>query len=159
MATWKLIEDGQAYDTVEAETAAAALKIAKGNVDPQNYARDCDGERVSGTVWVDVTVYCDETGERADDTVEVNPREPRCSGGEHDWRAPHDIVGGVKENPGVWGHGGGVRIHEVCVHCGCERVTDTWAQRRDTGEQGLRSVEYHPGKYAESVRDAEDDAS
>jgi hypothetical protein len=40
------------------------------------------------------------------------------------------------------GHGGGVIIREVCAHCGKYRVTDTWAQRMDTGAQGLEAVEY-----------------
>ena len=40
------------------------------------------------------------------------------------------------------GHGGGVIIREVCAHCGAYQVTDTWAERSDTGEQGLRSVKY-----------------
>ena len=35
-------------------------------------------------------------------------------------------------------------ITEVCAQCGRYRVTDTWAQCRDTGEQGLRSVTYRP---------------
>lgn len=40
------------------------------------------------------------------------------------------------------GHGGGVIAHETCATCGLVRVTDTWAQRRDTGEQGFRAVTY-----------------
>ncbi len=75
-------------------------------------------------------------------TIRVDVAEPRCAGAAHDWQAPYDVVGGIEENPGVWGHGGGVIITAVCAHCGMYRVTDTWAQRRDTGEQGLRSVTY-----------------
>ena len=81
-------------------------------------------------------------------SVTLQPEEPSCTHeGGHDWQAPHEIVGGSKENPGVWRHGAGVRIHEVCIHCGCGRVTDTWAQRPDTGEQGLTSIEYDPEAY------------
>lgn len=81
----------------------------------------------------------------------LEPAEPECTDGEHDWQSPYEIVGGCKENPGVWGHGGGVRIHECCMKCGCERVTDTWAQDMNTGEQGLESVSYEPGKYADEI--------
>jgi hypothetical protein len=70
---------------------------------------------------------------------------------DHDWQSPHALVGGLKENPGVRGHGGGVVIHEVCVHCGTLRVTDTWAQNPSTGEEGLESVRYEAGKYADEV--------
>ena len=76
-------------------------------------------------------------------TVTLDPDEPDCSGDEHEWAAPYKLVGGIRENPGVWGHGGGVIINEVCLSCGCARVTDTWAQDPATGVQGLRSVAYY----------------
>jgi hypothetical protein len=92
-------------------------------------------------------------------SVACDPPVPPCvDGGEHEWRAPHAIVGGIEENPGVWGHGGGVVMHECCMRCRCGRVTDTWAQRSDTGEQGLTSVKYEPGKYAIEESDDNDDA-
>lgn len=150
LRTWRLIEEGHAYDTVEAESAEDALEVARGNVSRANYPTDDD--RSQGTIWIDVRVHCEETDEEDSDTVECGPEEPGCAEDEHDWQAPHEIVGGIKENPGVWGHGGGVLIHEVCVHCGCGRTTDTWAQRPDTGEQGLRSVKYEPGKYREAIK-------
>lgn len=61
----------------------------------------------------------------------------------HRWGRPHHVVGGLKENPGVWGHGGGVVIHDVCLRRGCtvRRKTDTWATDSTTGMQG-RSVRY-----------------
>jgi hypothetical protein len=95
-------------------------------------------------------VECQTDDERH--TVEVEPAEPECEDGQaHDWQAPHEIVGGIEENPGVWGHGGGVYINQVCMHCGCGKTIDTWAQNRETGEQGLTSVSYEEGKYAEEV--------
>jgi hypothetical protein len=75
-------------------------------------------------------------------TVVLPPEEPDCTGDEHKWTAPFDLVGGCRENPGVWGHGCGIIIHEVCSHCGVRRVTDTWAHRRDNGEQGFTEVRY-----------------
>jgi hypothetical protein len=84
-------------------------------------------------------------------TFAIEPDAPGCTEGEHDWQEPYEILGGLKENPGVWGQGAGVIMHSVCMHCGCERVTDTYAQRPDTGEQGLTSVRYEAGKYADEV--------
>ena len=52
-----------------------------------------------------------------------------CSEDEHDWQRPHHIVGGIKDNPGVWGKGAGVEITECCMHCGDRRVTTTNVQR------------------------------
>lgn len=46
-------------------------------------------------------------------------------------KAPHEVVGGLKENPGVRGNGGGIIMTEVCQHCGLYRVTDTWDQSLD----------------------------
>ena len=94
------------------------------------------------TVWVDVTVREEDATNEEIVTIVIDPDEPACDEHAHDWTSPHDIVGGLKENPGVWGHGGGVVITEVCAHCGCQRTTNTWAQRHDTGEQGLTSVSY-----------------
>jgi hypothetical protein len=81
--------------------------------------------------------------------VSIHPPEPPCWADEHSWSAPRAIVGGIESNPGVYGHGGGVVMHEVCKFCGRYRTIDTWAQDRETGTQGLRSVEY---------RDADDES-
>lgn len=110
-----------------------------------------------GTIWVDVYIT-DEDGEEDRMTVKVDPPEPKCFPGEvHDWESPHDIVGGIEENPGVHGHGGGVIIEQVCMSCGTKRTTDTWAQRPDTGEQGLESVSYEEGYYEEDIQALRDE--
>lgn len=87
------------------------------------------------TAWVRVWAWQrdedGEDGERESYTVALDPDEPECDGDEHDW-----------SEDDVQGHGGGVVIRERCVACGLERTTDTWAQCPETGEQGLRSVEY-----------------
>lgn len=106
------------------------------------------GDRTE-TLWVNdwatpIDPVTDEPiyGERVDVTTTIEVDEPDCEKSEHDWQSPHDIVGGCEENPGVQGNGGGVVITEVCAHCGMYKITDTWAQNRSTGEQGLTSVEY-----------------
>lgn len=132
---WQLTEKGYHYDAI-APNLNAALEIARHNVDPSSYDYE-------GTIWIDVRVRCEATDEEGSATVVCHQPEPDCADGHgHDWRAPLEIVGGIADNPGVWGHGGGVKIHEVCSHCGAHRHTDTWAQRPDTGEQGLTSVSY-----------------
>lgn len=124
------------------------------------WATEGDYGEVTSTVWVDVAVYEVEDGYEdtciKTVTAEVDPDEPGCEDGlNHDWRAPYALVGGVKENPGVRGHGGGVISTEVCVCCGCERVVDTWAQRPDNGVQGLTSTEYREGaRSLQEITDA-----
>jgi hypothetical protein len=92
--------------------------------------------------YVDVAWSCIDGTDR-NMTITIDVPEPECDHDEgHDWRSPYSVLGGCKENPGVRGHGGGVVCTEVCAHCGAYRVTDTWAQRHDTGEQGLTEVTY-----------------
>jgi hypothetical protein len=111
------------------------------------------------TVWIHARAYCELTDETIETTVSMGADEPACPEGEHDWQSPQ-FLGGLQENPGVFGHGGGVIITECCMHCGCKRVTDTWAQDMSTGEQGLTSIAYEPGAFAEelaALRSQEDD--
>lgn len=137
-------------ETIEAKSREEARKAA------HEWQRKGNWDTSQGTLWVDCYIIpLDDDGselrfEAERVTTQINPEAPKCIDGErdsHDWQSPHEIVGGLKENPGVWGKGGGVVIHEVCMHCGCGRTTDTWAQRRDNGEQGLTSINYEVGKY------------
>ncbi len=149
---WALREGGYEYDTITATSPKEALDIARDNVDRSNY-NDTDG-----TLWISVRVDCEETGEDVSATVTLDEEEPDCEDGEtHNWQSPHALLGGLEENPGVWGNGGGVIIKEVCMHCGCQRTTDTWAQNPETGEQGLESVSYEEGAFtAEELASAAD---
>jgi len=117
------------------------------------------------TVWVDVWVTpLAADGEPIEDkraciTIAIDPEEPPCVDGQkHEWCSPHEVVGGRKENPGVWGHSGGVIITEVCSRCGRYRKTETWAQNPTNGVEGLESVEYRdPDKASLAwVRSSED---
>lgn len=111
----------------------------------------------SSTTWVNVTVHevdgqgNDVDGTREHITITIEPTEPTCPAGSHDWKSPHAIVGGLVENPGVWGHRGGVKTLEICMVCGCSKRTDTWAQNPSTGEQGLTEVAYKAGEFRDEV--------
>lgn len=133
---WTCYQDGQECGTVVAGTRGDALELAASDVD-RSYWPDAEG-----TIWIDVEVRCDLTGECDTDTVALDEDAPDCTETEHVWCSPHVLLGGIAENPGCWGHGGGVVIREVCRHCLVTRITDTWAHRPDTGEQGLTSVSY-----------------
>lgn len=73
-------------------------------------------------------------------TITVDPPAPECNDHEHDWQSPHELLGGIEDNPGVWANGGGVLIKEVCAHCGRYKITDTWANHGSL--QGFTSVCY-----------------
>lgn len=95
----------------------------------------------SETTWVSGWAT-DEFDRTHHYTYTIEPTEPECTEGDHKWRTPYSVVGGLKENPGVYGHGGGARGTEVCCHCGLYRIWDSWAQDPATGKQGLSSTEY-----------------
>lgn len=85
-------------------------------------------------------------GDRTCYLVEIPADVPACSADEHEWVAPYEVVGGLKENPGVWGKGGGLIMHRVCAHCGCLQTHDTWATGPG-GEQGLSVTTYDGGDH------------
>ncbi len=154
MTKYLMIDDGNCRETIEADTLEAAVDELR------DWMLSADFDTSSGPVYYDADLYevgidadGDETTELVHrETMEFEQDEPNCThDGGHDWQSPYEIVGGIKENPGVWGHGGGVIINECCMHCGCKRTTDTWAQRMDTGEQGLREVTYDEGYYADAL--------
>lgn len=137
--TWELIEGSQSYATLDAPTIEDAIAQA------EDWVREGDYHVDDHTVWVDVRVRLVGAPDVSESTtVTLHPLAPRCvdGGREHDWRSPYSVVGGDRRNPGVWGSGGGVLIREVCSDCGAYRITDTWAQRPDTGESGLTGVSY-----------------
>ncbi len=129
-----LCTDGNGQVRIEADSAREAA---------QEWVDTGDWGECSKTWWIDVNVTDEKSGESERITITVEPDEPECvDGHDHDWQNPIEVVGGIRDNPGVYGHGGGVKITAVCAHCRKYRVTDTWAQRPDTGEQGLESIEY-----------------
>jgi len=118
--TW-LVTDGQVTTTYEAASAADAVREAL-----RSYDRPLP-EEGSAAICLAVAPVADQEVEE-DHRVVLDPAEPPCSRDhDHDWQAPHDVVAGIEDNPGVVGHGSGVMVTEVCARCGCYRVTDTAA--------------------------------
>lgn len=152
-------DDNGVYDTVWASDADDALGEAVADTDTDAYRGDG-----RSTTWIVIYAQCalDRT-DRASTTLEIDPEAPDCEDGhEHEWESPVEVVGGLAENPGVYGHGGGVIMRCVCRHCGAYRVVDTWAQNRSTGEQGLTATSYEDADdrslaWVESVRASESD--
>jgi len=129
------------------ETYQEALKEAK------EWYCDADWGQSEKTCWIEFLFgLSNEAGDEPEDydtiTVALEPDCPECvDSDEHDFQSPYKIVGGIKENPGVFGNGGGVIITEVCVKCVFKKTTDTWAQNPNNGEQGLTSIAYQPNFY------------
>lgn len=90
-------------------------------------------------------------GQSYDCSAEVTAEEPDCDEAEddeHDWQSPYEVLGGLKENPGVWGSGHGqVKITVVCAKCGIYRTTDYGATQSSNGQQMTR-VDYREADEA-----------
>lgn len=147
-----VILPGWRADDGEAEVEYPAAP--SGREAAEEYVGDGSWGEPESTIWIRVRAWqtcltltddgevIEERANGEEHTIAVDPMEPECACEEHDWCSPHSVLGGLRENPGVRGNGGGVIAREVCAHCGAYRVTDTWAQDPETGEQGLRSVSY-----------------
>ena len=111
------------------------------------------------TQWCDVWVWTDEDEDRERVKVAIEPDEPACTSETgHDWRRPVAIVGGIDENPGCFGQGGGIVQLDCCMECGCRRRWTNWGQDMSDGTQGLEATSYEPSYYADEVEElAEDD--
>ncbi|MFO1058455.1 MAG: hypothetical protein U1E53_15990 [Dongiaceae bacterium] len=141
MDRYYLVESGTVYGPVEAPSLAAALDLARRNVDPGSYERN-------QTVWVTVEARAEHGDETASATVRLDPEEPGCAAARHDWRVPHAVL---ELDPGE--PAAGAAIVEVCAHCGRRKVTSAHAQDPETGDQcrngdvGTHSIRYfEPGE-------------
>lgn len=90
-----------------------------------------DGEYGDDPCYVDASVVeLDEDSEEigCPEDVEIewegHVEIPKCEHEDgHDWQEPYDVVGGCKENPGVYGTDGArIRSTSVCSRCGMYRV-------------------------------------
>ena len=149
-ADWADPQPMKAQTLVEAREEAAVILWSwfEAEVDKTGY--------ISGDIYVS-EANDDLLADRVDcngvewwhaDSVQIvlEPTAPACIGdGEHRWVSDFEWVGGIEDNPGVWGHGGGVIIDEVCEKCHLIQRTDTWGQDPMTGEQGLKVISYRWG--------------
>jgi hypothetical protein len=149
-------EAGETFEFEAQDDASARVTAVK-------WIASGEYSEIEKSLCVSATLYVETTPDLADyspvcgdqNWAEVgsvehtfHPREPKCTSGEHDYKAPHKIVGGLPENPGVWSSGG-VKTLEVCMHCGCSKLTNT---RADDGRGGqMESVSYVAGELADEV--------
>lgn len=108
----------------------------------EKWVLEADWGRHDHTIWVEYGIKLATDEDWSWDTITIDPPEPKCVRKRHKWMAPVSVVGGLRENPGVYGHGGGVKITTCCKFCGMFRTYDTWAQNPENGQQGLDSTSY-----------------
>jgi len=133
---------------VEYPDAKSGLDAARDYVDGGSWGEE------PNTTWVTIYVWRETaSGKRVDEEthkIPIEPTEPECSDrAGHDWSCDHEVVGGLRENPGVWGDGGGIRWTEFCTRCGCGKHGGNWGQDPTDGEQGLAWVRYVVGEFTD----------
>jgi hypothetical protein len=139
------ISDGTGADVIEANDMQDAMDTASSNwkmgdwdtksiVEVRVVEIDADGKEIGDADWVDV-----EVGE--------DPTPPECTEDDHDFVADHSVVGGLKENPGVWSAGGTrLKILTCCKHCGSYKREVIVGAQHNPGE--CDTVEYLPADEA-----------
>ena len=158
MITYIFTDTAGGQKTIQADFDRDAIERAK------EWVAEGDFGDVNETLWASARVreacpLCWGVGKHADDCkrsneglldrvvrAAVEPLAPPCSGKEgHEWSSDFIV-------PSVRAHGGGIILTECCMHCGCARITDTWAQDLSTGKEGLRSTRYEPGRFIAALR-------
>jgi len=133
--------------------AEVFFECEDGSEAAQLYVDGCDWGEVEKSFAVRVYTWTvDKNGDRIDEDVHlilVHPEEPECEASElHRWVSPYCIVGGIRENPGVWGIGGaGLSLYRVCAFCGLARMERTTTHGYET-EYNHDSIEYPRDSYA-----------
>lgn len=147
MKTYTVRDESGLELPIEAESPSEAAR---------EYVDTGDWHESTCTCFIHLAVREEDNDDWEHIRIAIEPTPPPCENGEeHEWTSPWQIVGGLKENPGVWGNGGGVRITEVCQKCGCGKLTDTWATDPYDGSQGNRIVSYEADQYCEDLSDDE----
>jgi len=117
--------------------------------DVEESVRDGDwGDDTGSWVWTGRS-SCEATSEEDSHRVAFEAEEASCDHDDgHDWRSPHAMLGGLSENPGVWGGpNGGTTSREVCGHCGLYRTYQSHATNRNDGTT-YAATDYEPADEA-----------
>ncbi len=128
------VSDDWYSEAIEADCMESALETAREIYQSGSWDAKCIISLVVQEIdWDDQPVGNSEIIE-----VECgeDPEPPECAEGcEHDWCSPYEVVGGLKESPGVWSLGG-TTIHtsEVCSHCGWFRKHTAYGAQRNPGQ-------------------------
>jgi hypothetical protein len=136
---YTLRDDGGSTEEITATDLDDAREQAR------EWVADGEWNLDEGPAHIDVRI--ERGGETVDTiTVHLEQNPPKCEGKhEHDWASPLSVVGGISENPGVWGHGGGVTISSCCTRCGAKRIVDTAAT--DSSGRTCEETRYEARAY------------
>lgn len=139
---YEYVEETGHSETLKAASLGEALAEARSLLRAGDWGQA--GSRKSIHVEAVVRVLDEDGGEvggeRHPVSARIDPKPPEPEGISHDWQSPHQVLGGMEENPGVFGKGGGAVVTEVCANTGWYRVTDGWDQSQ--GPEPVETIEY-----------------
>lgn len=144
MASYEIREESGASEVIEAASIEEALEKAQEWASEGSY-----DERVMVRVWAhELDEDGEPTGESLSGEVEAGP-EPKpeatdcgTEDDDHDWDSPLELVGGLRENPGVFSTGGtSFRYEYVCSKCGMYKTVRTAGAQKNPGELD-ETIEY-----------------
>lgn len=142
MRTYIMTDSNDCKETIFANNIHDAMESATNTIKAWYESQE-------KTFYIRASIADDKGNIAAHITVPIHPRAPRCVGDFHDWQRPFSLVGGIEENPGVWGNSGGIIMDEVCLNCGCKKTTNTWDTCPATGMQGLTSIKYEEDYFSD----------
>lgn len=134
-----IAEDDACREEIEAESMEEAIELASEKWQDGSWDGKCivnlrvqelnENREIVDVEYVDV-----ECGD--------DPEAPECEDGEeHDWCSPHEVVGGMTENPGVFSKSGTTIVFvTVCSKCGCKKVETNYGSQRNP--QQCDQIEY-----------------
>jgi hypothetical protein len=139
MKRYRISNEGVS-EIIEAEDNSAAESIATDWIKDGSW----DGKFMADVRLQEVDEQGDDTGDSWGINVEVgeDPEPPECREDyDHEWVSPVEVVGGIKENPGVWSIGGTTIVtKQACRHCGVYRKRTDYGSQRNPGQ--CDAVEY-----------------
>ena len=146
---YRISEDSGASKIIEADSLDDVLDMA------QDWSADgVYDERVMVSVQaVELDDDGDPTGPTAHGEVAAGPEpkpEPSECGADdddHDWQSPIELVGGCRENPGVFSTGTRFDFYAVCARCGMRKHSWDQGSQRNPGDLS-EGVEYEPADEA-----------
>lgn len=141
---WEQYGDYQASDDIatehfSAESMEDAIEYVTELWQEGSWDEKCLVEvRVERLGWADEVLETESVEIECGD----DPKAPDCKDGqEHEWHTPHNVLGGLEENPGVWSAGGTSMVFKsVCKHCGCVKTEFFCGTQRNPGQ--CDTIEY-----------------
>lgn len=135
------ISSDNVSEIIEAQDRSEAEGIATEWIKDGDWG---DGKFRVSVVLQEVDELQEDIGDHWAIEVEVgdDPEPPDCREDyDHEWVSPVEVVGGIKENPGVWSTGGTTFVtKDVCRHCGVYRKRTDYGSQRNPGQ--CDKVEY-----------------